>query len=564
VSELPGSPQAFAGASWEEIRPYYEGLSSRRLDETTVEAWLLDWSALEELIIEASRLASIAYSADTTDPDKEALHLRFATEVVPKAQEQQVRLGRRLIELGYRREGLETLVRRMSNQIELFRQPNVALIAEDKRLGTRYQKITGAMTADWDGAEKTVAQLRAFQLNPDRQIRERAFRLAAQPYIEARDELADIFDSMYEVRQKIAANAGFENFRDFAHLDKNRFDYTPEDCRRFHESVEQTFVPALGRLYERRRKEMGLETTRPWDVGVDAGGRPPLKPYDTIADLVQRTTGIFERVDPVLGGYFRTMAGEELLDLDSRKGKAPGGYCTPLPHRRRSFIFMNAAGVAADVRVLIHESGHAFHNFEAFSVPLLMQRHAGSEMAEVASMSMELLTSPYLDTGSGGYYGAQEARRARAEHLEGILQLMPHVASVDAFQQWIYTDPDGASRDARDEAWLRIRQRFDPSLDWTGLRPERVARWYSQLHFFMNPFYYIEYGIAQLGALQVWRRSLEDHPAALKSYRYALSLGGTQPLPQLFGAAGARLAFDAELMGSLVSLLESQLEELRS
>jgi oligoendopeptidase F len=225
---------------------------------------------------------------------------------------------------------------------------------------------------------------------------------------------------------------------------------------------------------------------------------------------------------------------------------------------------MNASGVASDVRTLIHESGHAFHNFEAFSVPLLMQRHPGSEMAEVASMSMELLAAPYLGTDNGGYYDSTEERRARAEHLESILLLLPHVASVDAFQHWIYTSGDGASRDARDEAWLRIRQRFDPHLDWSGLRAERVARWYSQLHFFMNPFYYIEYGIAQLGALQIWRRSLEDHPAALAGYRHALSLGATRPLPELFAAAGARLAFDPELMGALAELVEAELAELRA
>jgi oligoendopeptidase F len=258
------------------------------------------------------------------------------------------------------------------------------------------------------------------------------------------------------------------------------------------------------------------------------------------------------------------MVREHLLDLDSRKGKAPGGYCTSFPFRGRPFIFMNAAGVQGDVETLLHEAGHAFHVFEAHAIPLYWQRHPGSEMAEVASMSMELLTAPYLTTENGGFYADADARRARIEHLDGVLQALPHIAAVDAFQQWIYTSGEGHDRDARDGAWLRIRARFEQGIDWTGLEQERIARWFRQLHIFLYPFYYIEYGIAQIGALQVWRNSRTDHAGALAAYRRALALGATKPLPELFGAAGARLAFDAETMGQLVTLVESELASLET
>ncbi|MCA1669078.1 MAG: M3 family metallopeptidase, partial [Thermomicrobia bacterium] len=265
--------------------------------------------------------------------------------------------------------------------------------------------------------------------------------------------------------------------------------------------------------------------------------------------LIADAETIFQRLDPTLGGYFKLMADEHLLDLDSRKGKRPGGYCTGLPYRGRPFIFMNAVGVAGDVNTLLHEAGHAFHNIEAQAQPLIFQRHPGSEMAEVASMSMELLTAPYLTKEDGGYYSEADARRARIDHLEGILPRLAYIASVDAFQHWLYTSGEGHDCHARDAAWLRFRSRFEQGVDWSGLEAERVARWYRQLHIFLYPFYYIEYGIAQLGALQVWQNSLTDHAEALAAYRRALALGGTKPLPQLFEAAGARLAFDAETMG---------------
>jgi oligoendopeptidase F len=272
---------------------------------------------------------------------------------------------------------------------------------------------------------------------------------------------------------------------------------------------------------------------------------------------------IFDKVDPALGEQFGIMREEGLLDLDSRKGKRPGGFCTSFPHRQRPFIFMNSSGVGSDVRTLLHEAGHAFHGFASAGLPFIHQRFYGSEMAEVASMSMELLSSPYLRKRDGGYYEDEDYARARIEHLDGIISLLTWVATVDSFQHWLYTDPAAADRDARDAKWIETWSRFDPETDWTGLEAERTARWYKQLHIFLYPFYYIEYAIAQLGALQVWRNALADQAKAVEAYRNALALGGSRPLPELFGTAGARLVFDAEGMAGLVGLLESELATLQ-
>ncbi|MEP6753286.1 MAG: M3 family oligoendopeptidase [Candidatus Dormiibacterota bacterium] len=561
---LPESPDAFKEATWDDVRPFYEELAARPLDAGNVEDWLADWSRFESLLSEASALASFEYSCNTSDPDREAAQLRFGTQISPKAQEQRVHLQERLVGLGYVRAGLETTVERFRNQMQIFNEANVPLSAELSRLTTRWSKLIGAMTVEWDGIEKTPAQLLPYLEAPDRPVRERAFKLRAKPYIEQRDEIADIFDSMYDLRQQTAKNSGFENFRDYAHQEKNRFAYTPADCMRFHEAVEGAVLPAVERIMDRRRRAMKVDQLRPWDTSVDALGRAALKPFADMDAFIDRAASVFGQVDPAFRNYYEIMVDEKLLDLENRKGKAPGAYSQTLAFRKQPLIFMNAVGVDDDVRTLLHESGHAFHSFEASRLPILFQRHPGSEMAEVASMSMELLAAPFIDKQSGGYYTDDEQRRSRVEHLEGIVMFFPHCASVDAFQHWIYLDKSGRDRDSRDAKWLELRTRFEGSgVDWSGLDKERVARWYQQPHFFSSPFYYIEYGIAQLGALQVWRNSLKDPKEAVRQYREALALGATQPLPELFKAAGARLMFDQAGMAELIALVEEEIAKLR-
>ena len=563
ITLIPDSPEAFKDAVWEDILPHFQALLERPLTAANVEQWLADWSRLESLIQEAGARASFAYTCDTTDPAKEALQLRFGMQVYPKAQEQRVKLQERLVELGYTRPDLDTTIQRFRNQMELFRDTNVPLNAELSKLSTEWSKINGRMTVQWDGEEKTPAQLLPFLMDTDRDVRERAFKTRAKPYLETRDQVAGIFDGMYDLRQKIAANAGFRNYRDYVHQEKNRFDYTPDDCLRWHEAVESAVLPAVARILDRRRKELGLDKLRPWDVAVDPHGRAALKPFTEVRTLIDHSAHVFQQVDPAFAKYYKRMDQANLLDLDNRKGKAPGGYCNTLSFSKLPLIFMNAVGVDGDVRTMLHEAGHAFHSFEASAQPLVFQRHPGHEMAEVASMSMELLSSPFIGKSNGGFYDEEDAKRSNIELLEGIVMFFPHCASVDAFQHWIYLNKEGRDADARDAKWLEIRTRFErDTIDWSGLERERIARWYQQPHFFGSPFYYIEYGIAQLGALQVWRNSLRDPKEAVRKYREALALGATKPLPELFKAAGARMIFDAPGMKELVSVVEEQLDKL--
>lgn len=557
ITEL--TPADLDGATWEDLRPLYQELVDRSVDVTALEGWLADWSRLEEVVTEAAALAMIAYTCDTTDPAKEAAHLRFSAEILPKMEELEVELARRLLALDYTSPGLEVTIARFRTAAELFREENVPLSTEIEEHSARYQKITGGLTVIWDDVEVTLPELQPHLQATDRSVRERAFRQSCGAYARQRTELADIFDTLFDLRVATARNAGFGDFESYAFRAKCRFDYTPTDCRRLHEAVEAVVAPAVERIMARRKAKLGVTTLRPWDVGPDPEGREPIRPFREAGELIRTSRQILGRVAPAFGAEFQSMMDEDLLDLGVRKGKAPGGYCETLHYRGRPFIFMNAVGVLDDVSTLLHEAGHAFHAFEAHTQRLIWQRHPGLEMCELASMSMELLAAPYLGRDQGGFFSPEELARARAEHLEDALVTLSHVASVDAFQSWIYTSGEGRDRDARDQAWLRFRSRFERGVDWTGLDHERMTRWYRQLHIFLYPFYYIEYGIAQIGALQVWGNSRRDQAGAVERYRQALALGNTRSLPELYHAAGVEFTFDPRVIGNLVAEVEEEL-----
>jgi oligoendopeptidase F len=563
--DLPASPEAFRDATWGDVLPYYDALAAVPLEPAadSVEPWLATWSRLDTLVGEAGTLAMIAYTGNTADAAAEQAYLRFSMDIFPKLEEQQVRLARRLLDLGWTRDDLDTTLRRFRTDIEIFREANVPRFSQIEELSAAYQKITGGLSVEWDGEPKTIPQLQPYLKAADRAVRERAFRMGAQAYLARRDELADIFDRMYALRVDVAREAGFADYQHYCFAAKHRFDYTPDDTARFHDAVRETVTPALARLMAHRKAKLGLDTLRPWDTGVDLDAKEPLKPFDTVEVFVDRARRIFSRVDRDLGGQFGLMADERLLDLESRPGKAPGGYCTDLAFRGRPFIFMNAVGVPDDVNTLVHEAGHCFHDFATHALPYTWMRRTGHEAAELASMSMELLAMPYL-VQPDGYYTADQARVAWLEHLEDVLGALVHIASVDAFQAWIYTDPKGADREARDARWLELRSEFEQGVDWTGLEQERVSRWYRQLHIFELPFYYIEYGIAQLGALQVFRNAVQDAGNAVAMYKQFLALGGTRPLPELYAAAGAKLVFDSATMAELVEFTEERIEALRA
>jgi oligoendopeptidase F len=561
------TPEQFANATWNDIQPLFQALVDQPLDPADtsgIETWLGDWHNLAVALGEAASVANVNYSCNTADPALEEANLRFTSEIRPQSEEFTVKLSQKLLDSGYTRPDFETTLRRFRTDHDLFRAESIPLEQELQKLNAEYNRTTGGMTVNWRGTDIPIPRLSPFMLDPDRNTREEAWRLQFKPYTDNRDKIATIFDNQLVKRQQIARNAGFENYRDYSFKSKYRFDYTPEDCETFHDSVAATFVPAITRRFERRKQLLGLDTLRPWDTANDPEGRPAIRPYETLDEWTGRTKDIFSKVDPVFGDYFGTMIEEDLLDLESRNGKRPGGFCTSFPYRKRPFIFMNASGVGSDVRTLLHEAGHAFHGFESSNLPFIYQRHYGSEMAEVASMSMELLAAPYLGKEHGGFYDTDDYVRARVEHLDGVLEIFAWVATVDAFQHWLYTDPAASDRDARDAKWLTVWERFNPGIDWAGLETERTARWYKQLHIFLYPFYYIEYAIAQLGALQVWRNSLQDQAKATADYRAALALGGSAPLPALFERASARLIFDAPGMQELVGLIESEIDSLTS
>lgn len=567
---LPTDARSTAAWSWAEYEPFAADLLARPLSPETAGDWVRDWSALASLVSETRARLSLAYNQDTADSEAEARFFRFIEEVGPPFQASQQALKTRLLESGVTPPDFEIPLRNLQAEADLFRAANLPLQVEESKLGAAYDKIIGAQTVTWEGEELTLTRLRPVLSEPDRARREQAWRLMHARRLEDRAALDALWTQLFELRGRLAANADCADYRDFAWRQKLRFDYRPEDGQRFHAAIEEVCVPAATRVYDKHRRRLGLDRLRPWDLSdgyfgrpAPAAGAPALRPFRDGAELAERCGAIFERLDPALGADFRRMRSEALLDLDNRKGKSPGAYCTYFAVQRRPFIFMNAVGQHDDVQTLLHEAGHAFHAFASSALPTLFQRNAPMEFNEVASMAMELLAAPYFEREAGGFYDAAGAARARVEHLESNLLFWPYMAVVDAFQHWAYTHPEQA-REPRscDAAWRELWGRFIPGVDWAGLDDERDTGWHRKLHIFRVPFYYIEYGLASLGAAQVWARALVDAPAALAAYRGALALGGTASLPDLYRAAGARLAFDAETLGASVDLIERTIADL--
>ena len=365
---------------------------------------------------------------------------------------------------------------------------------------------------------------------------------------------------LLNIRLKIAKNAGYDDYRSYRWQDMLRFDYTPENCKTFHRAIEKVVVPAAARILERRRQKLGLDKLRPWDAEVDTSGRPALKPFATTPEFTAGVERILTKVDAGLGDHFKLMVKENLLDLENRKNKAPGGYCTGFEAARRPFIFMNSVGIHQDVMTLVHESGHACHSFESYVLPYFQQRAVNLEFAEVASMGMELLAAPYFERAQGGFYSAEDAKRVMVDNLEKNVLFWPYMAVVDGFQHWVYENAGKAKDPANcDKAWTELWQRFMPVTDWTGFDAALETGWHRKLHIYEVPFYYVEYGLAQLGATQVWANALKDQASAVAAYKRSLALGGTKSLPELYAAAGARFAFDAGTLGTIIELIESKI-----
>jgi oligoendopeptidase F len=565
----PFAPRQFVPADadlgdWGRVAPLFDRLEAAAAKCESIapfEKWLLDWGELSAAIDEESSRRYIAMTCHTSDAGAKKAYLDFVEHIEPQLKPRQFKLAQLFLAHPLRsqlpKERYEVLDRDTKVHVELFRPENVPLETEETKRGQEYQELSGSLTVTFQGEERTLPQMAKFLEEPDRTLRQEAWQLVARRRLQEADKFESIFEQMLQLRERIAANAGFPSYLEYAFRSRGRFDYTPADCLQFHAAVETEIMPILRDLQEVRRQQLGLSSLRPWDLEVDPLNRPALRPFADVAQMVGRTQKIFDQLDPSLASGFRTMQDLHLLDLDNRKGKAPGGYQSTLNEARMPFIFMNAVGVQRDVETMLHEAGHAFHALATQREPIYSYRHAPIEFCEVASMSMELLGNEYLEE----FYATPEANRARRTHLEGIVKFFPWMATVDAFQHWLYTHP-GHTRAERSAAWLALMDRFGGSVDWSGFEQVRANLWHRQLHIFLHPFYYVEYGIAQLGALQVWANSKEKKAKALQDYQRALALGGSRPLPELFSAAGCRFEFSAKTIRPLVERVRTELAKL--
>ncbi len=572
LTTLPATVDPVQAWTWPQLAPLFEDLAARTLTAENVEAWLEEWSRLNAWVSELGVRRRLAFDRNTLDQAAQARYFAYLDDLAPALQAAEQRLKQKLLDSGLTPSGMAVPLRNLRAEADLFREANLALATEEAKLTAQYDQRVGAQTVEWDGREIPVTQLKTVFQEPDRGRRERAWWLARERQLQDREVLDELWQALLALRTRLAANAGQPDYRSYVWQAYHRFDYTPADCLRFHDAIAAVCVPAATRVYERQSQRLGVTMLRPWDLTNGTWGRPtqpaslpPLRPYRDAAELLARTAAVLRRVDPALGAHFETMRAEDLLDLDNRAGKAPGGYCTYYAVARRPFIFMNAVGLPGDVLTLLHEAGHAFHAFEKARLRYHPQLDVPMEFNEVASMAMELLAAPYLAEAEGGFYSAAEAARARVEKLEEMLVFWPYMAVIDAFQHWVYTHPQEAADPRRcDAQWQTQWRRFLPAVDWSGLEAELVTGWHRQGHIFSVPFYYVEYGLAALGAAQVWRNALRDQAAAVAAYCHALTLGGTAPLPQLFAAAGARFAFDADTLGQAVALIETQIAQLEA
>jgi oligoendopeptidase F len=565
----PAKPRSFVPATidlgdWPQIAPWFDQLEHRAAQAKSgaeLEQWLLDWCELSAALDEESSRRNIAMTCHTDNADAEKAYLHFVENVEPQLKPRQFALEQLYVAHPCRRQlpqpRYQVFDRDVANHVALFRPENVALETEEAKLGQQYQKLIGAQTVNFRGEEKTLVQMGRFLEEPDRALRQEAWELVAKRRLQDVEKCEEILDELVKLRTQIARNAGFDNYLEFIFRQKGRFDYTPGDCVKFHAAIESEIMPAVREIQNERRQKLNLEKLRPWDLAVDPQNRAPLKPFADVGEMVARTQKIFNHLDAGLAANFQEMQDKRLLDLDNRKGKAPGGYQSTLAEARVPFIFMNAIGVQRDVETILHEAGHAFHAQATRGEDLYPYRSAPIEFCEVASMAMELLGNEFIEE----FYAPAEASRARKTHLEGIIGFFPWMAVVDGFQHWIYTHP-GHTRAERQAAYLQLMDRFGGDVDYAGFEAVRAHSWHRQLHIFLYPFYYVEYGIAQLGALQVWVNSKANQAKSLNDYKSALALGGARPLPELFAAAGCRFQFDAQTIRPLIQLAATELKQL--
>jgi oligoendopeptidase F len=543
------------------IKPFVDKLLNRKVDsEQDIVVWLEDYSELEGVIDEDYNGRYVAMTCNTKDKKKEEAYLYFVREIQPKLTEWSNALNQKYYGFESRKQ-LDTqefgrLDRIISTQIELYEEKNIPLSVKLSEMSQKYQSITGSWTVEFDEKKQTMPQMSRYFYKTDRDLRERAWRASAERRLIDANALEELFDNMLKIRHEYAQNLGLKDYREYCFKSKLR-DYTSQQCFEFHDSIEKAVVPVVNKIFEKRREKMNLSKLRPWDTVVDPLGRPPLEPFKKVDELQDGVESIFKKINPRLGEKFKSI--RHMMDLDSRDGKAPGGYQTTFEEQRIPFIFANSAGVHADITTLLHEGGHAFHTLTCRNQPMVWYRHSSMEFAEVASMTQELFGNRYLNIF---YKEEDQVKRAQLEQLERVVDIFPWVATVDAFQHWIYTHPDH-KQEERGKKWLEISKRFEVKIDWQDInRDIKKYAWHKQLHIFEVPFYYIEYAIAQLGALQLYRVYKKNPSKAVDQYLKALSLGGSRAPRELFKAADIKLDFSLDTLTELMETIEEEIEKL--
>lgn len=556
--------QDFSLKSWSDLEPFFLELQKRDIStKESLEKWLSDMSEVEAAISEDACWRQIKMTCDTENKSLEEAFNYFCLEIQPQVQQFADVLNKKLMASPATTELSEakfhTYLRGIKKSIELFREENVPLQAEIAVLQQQYGQITGAMTVNINGKEYTLQQAAQFLENPDRKIREEAYRKIQERRLQDKDKLNDLFDKLVALRNKTALNAGFETYTGYRFKELGRFDYSVEDCNKFHEAVKQHVLPLVNEIYERKKQHLGLSDLKPWDIDAEPEGVKPLRPFTNGEDLLQKSIACFNKMSPFFGQCLSKMNEMGHLDLESRIGKAPGGYNCPLAESGAPFIFMNAAGQMNDITTMVHEGGHAIHSFLAHPLQLTGFKEYPMEIAEVASMSMELFSMDYWQSF---FDNEDDLKRAKMHQLERVITIFPWIAIIDKFQHWIYSHASH-THDERRQAWEAILADFkDSVIDYSGLEMYRANSWQRQLHLFEVPFYYIEYGIAQLGAIGMWMQYKQNPQKALDNYCAALSLGGTKTLPELYKAAGLDFDFSPEKIKVLMEFVKKEMDSI--
>ncbi len=566
IQKLPRKfvPQDFTVTTWETLEPFFKNLSERNINnKTDLENWLHDMSEVEAVVSEDACWRQIKMTCDTTDKSLEEAFNFFCMEIQPKLQPFADALNRKFIACEFTKElnqeKYHTYIRSVKKNIDLYREENIPIQAELSVMQQQFGIISGAMTIEVEGKEYTLRQAGKFLHSHDRTLRESVYRKINERRMVDKEQLHELYTQLIQKRHQIAVNAGFENYRDYKFVELGRFDYTKEDCYNFHEAVKQHIVPLVEKIYQNKKQKLGVDKLRPWDIEAEPEETQPLKPFNTGKELYEKSVACFEQMNPLFADCLKKMNELGHFDLESRKGKAPGGYNCPLAESGAPFIFMNAAGQMDDVTTMVHEGGHAIHSFLTHNLELSAFKEYPMEIAEVASMAMELFSMNHWESF---FDSKEELKRAKEHQLERVITIFPWIATIDKFQHWVYENPNH-TLDERKENWQAILNEFSTGImDLSGLENYRETSWQRQLHLFEVPFYYIEYGIAQLGAIGLWIQYIRDKELGIRNYINALSLGGTKTLPELYEAAGLKFDLSPSHIKTLMEFVNGEMDKL--